>query len=256
MLSKKQIKFANSLKQKKERETLRLFVIEGSKMVKEALVSGLSIKHLYATSGFIEANKLDDSAFVQEVKIADLERISSLMTPNEAFAICEMPSYQLNTIELKNKLSLVLDDIKDPGNLGTIIRIADWFGIENIICSEQTVDVYNSKVVQSTMGSVCRIKVHYKDLTDFLSNNRKNERLPVFGALLEGENIYKKQLPSEGLIIIGNESKGISESIRTMIDHPILIPTFSHFKQGGEEAESLNAAIASAIICSEFRRDQ
>lgn len=254
MLSKNQIKFANSLKQKKEREALRLFVIEGSKMVKEALASSLKIKQLLATADFIHQNDLEHYPVIQEVTGAELERITSLVTPNEAFAICEMPSYQLVASELKNKLSLVLDDIKDPGNMGTIIRIADWYGIEHIICSEQTVDVYNSKVVQSTMGSVCRIKVHYTDLAVFLANNRQHEKIPVFGALLEGENIYKKKLPAGGLIMIGNESKGIREALIPMIDQKIHIPSFSHFKQSGEEAESLNAAIATAIICSEFRR--
>ena len=169
-------------------------------------------------------------------------------------AVCEIPKYELNLESLKGKLTLVLDDIKDPGNLGTIIRIADWFGIENIVCSPETVDVFNPKVVQATMGSISRIMVHYVPLMEFLEVQSLKFKVPVYGALLEGKNIYNEKLSTEGLIVIGNESKGISEKLLPFITEKISIPTFSHYKSNGGEAESLNAAIATSIICSEFRR--
>jgi TrmH family RNA methyltransferase len=192
-----------------------------------------------------------------EIKATELERISALSTANEVIAVCEIPGYDLNALNadsLKGKLTLVLDDIKDPGNLGTIIRIADWFGIENIVCSNETVDSFNPKVVQATMGSVSRIKVYYADLEEFLKVQSSKLKVPVYGALLEGKNIYNEKLSSEGFIVIGNESRGISESIQALITDKISIPSFSHYKSNGGEAESLNAAIATSIICSEFRR--
>jgi RNA methyltransferase, TrmH family len=169
-------------------------------------------------------------------------------------AICEIPEYILEVQLLKNKLTLVLDDIKDPGNLGTIIRIADWFGIENILCSNDTADTFNPKVVQATMGSIARVKVHYTALTDFFRIENGKLNIKSYGALLEGDNIYTKQLSSEGFIIIGNESKGISEDLLPYITDKVTIPAFSHYRSDTGEAESLNAAIATAIICSEFRR--
>lgn len=254
MLSKNQIKYVNSLKQKKFREEHNLFIAEGTKIVPELLVSGISVKQVYATSDFFRNNKIAATIERFEIKENELERISALMTPNEVLAVCETPHYQLEIDPLKDKLTLVLDEIKDPGNLGTIIRVADWFGIENIICSNDTVDAFNPKVVQATMGSISRIKVYYTDLVNFLMNQESTFKYQVFGALLEGESIYSKQLPSNGFIIIGNESKGISEKLLPYITGKISIPSFSHYKTVTGEAESLNAAIATSIICSEFRR--
>ena len=149
---------------------------------------------------------------------------------------------------------MVLDDIKDPGNLGTIIRIADWFGISSIICSTETVDAFNPKVVQATMGSISRIKLHYTNLTEFLKTQTSSIKMPIYGALLDGLSIYSEKLSPEGLIVIGNESKGISVGVQKFVTNNIRIPSFSHFKNNIGEAESLNAAIATSIICSEFRR--
>lgn len=250
MLSKSQISFINSLKQKKYREEHQLFIAEGAKIVPELLNSAIVVKQVYATSDFLRNNVIPATVERFEIKENELERISSLTKANEVLAVCETPTYELNPESLKGKLTLVLDDIKDPGNLGTIIRIADWFGIENIVCSSETVDAFNPKVVQATMGSIARIKVHYIDLTGFLQEQNQ----PIYGALLEGKNIYSEKLSSEGLIVIGNESRGISEEVQKLITDKISIPSFSHFKQGGGEAESLNAAIATSIICSEFRR--
>lgn len=254
MLSKSQISFINSLKQKKYREEHRLFIAEGAKIVPELLNSTVVVKQVYATSDFLRNNVIPATVERFEIKENELERISSLTKANEVLAVCETPNYVVDNESLKGKLTLVLDDIKDPGNLGTIIRIADWFGIENIVCSSETVDAFNPKVVQATMGSIARIKVHYIDLVEFLQQQITNNKQLVFGALLEGKNIYSEKLSPEGLIVIGNESRGISDEVQKLITDKISIPSFSHYKSGGGEAESLNAAIATSIICSEFRR--
>ena len=261
MLLKNQLKFVTSLKQKKNREAQQLFIAEGTKVVAELLNSSIIVKQLFATSQFLGDKKIDRTTECFEIKASELERISLLTTPNEVLAICEIPNYELVTDELENKLTLVLDDIKDPGNLGTIIRIADWFGIEHIICSTETVETYNPKVVQATMGSIARVKIHRMDLPEFfkvegLPAGQAGSKLKVdsFGAVLNGENIYSKTLPANGLVVIGNESRGISEELLPHIKNKIGIPSFSSYKPGGESAESLNAAIATAIICSEFRR--
>lgn len=255
MLSKNQIKFLNSLKQKKSREQLHLFVAEGNKIVTELVASNMKVKQVYGLEPALEKLNCSKELECIAVKQADLDRISSLTTPNEMLAVCEMPDHPLNISGLNNKLTLLLDTIQDPGNLGTIMRIADWFGMETIVCSPQTVDVYNPKVIQATMGSIARINIHYTDLIEFLKLNQQQSNLPVYGALLQGEDIYSKTLPSAGFILIGNESKGISNSILPYITHKICIPSFSRFKSTPAAVESLNAAIAAAIICSEFRRN-
>lgn len=254
MLSKNQISFVNSLKQKKFREEHLLFIAEGTKIVPELLASDIVVKQIYASSEFLKKTNIPAGVERFEIKLNELDRISSLSTPNEVLAVCEIPVRSFDGNTFKDKLTLVLDDIKDPGNLGTIIRIADWFGIENIICSNDTADSFNPKVIQATMGSIARINVHYTVLRDFFQKQTTNNKQPVFGALLQGENIYSKQLPTAGFIVIGNESRGISQEIQQLITDKINIPSFSHFKQNSGEAESLNAAIATAIICSEFRR--
>lgn len=254
MLSKNQIKFLNSLKQKKFREDEQLFIVEGIKIVAELLNSKINVTQLYATAAYLEREKIGGSVEIIEIKQSELERISALSTPNEVLAICEIPKVIFDLSQLENKLTLILDDIKDPGNLGTIIRIADWFGIENIVCSLETVNVYNPKVIQATMGSIARVNVHYIALNDLFNANKINLKYSVFGALLNGENIYSKPLPSKGFIIIGNESKGISNELAPFITDQLRIPSFSHINSGLAEVESLNAAIATAIICSEFRR--
>lgn len=254
MLSKNQISFINSLKQKKYREEHQLFIAEGAKIVPELLDSDIEVKQIYAISEFFRNNKIASDIERFEIKENELERISALTKANEVLAVCRIPDYMLETDSLKEKLTLVLDDIKDPGNLGTIIRIADWFGIENIICSSETADAFNPKVVQATMGSIARIKIHYTNLPEFLKVQSSRFKVPVYGALLEGKNIYNEKLSAHGLIVIGNESRGISEEVQKLITDKISIPSFSHFKSAAGEAESLNAAIAAAIICSEFRR--
>lgn len=188
--------------------------------------------------------KLSQKINLCEISVTELEKISSLKTPQDVIAQIRLPAWPVpDHHELKGKFSLVLDGIQDPGNMGTIIRIADWFGIGNIICSEDTVDSYNPKVVQACMGSLARVKVHYVNLVDFLAN----VPLPVFGALLHGSNIYRTDLGNEGLIIMGNEGNGIRSEVQKMITKAITIPRVG-------KAESLNVAIATAIFCSEISR--
>ncbi len=254
MLSKNQIKFVSSLQQKKFRIEYNLFIAEGNKIVKELLNSSLVVKQLYATSEFLVNERIESSIETFEINEKELARISALTNVNQVLAVCEIPNYIFDIEALQNKLTLVLDEIKDPGNLGTIIRIADWFGIENIICSTHTADIYNPKVVQSSMGSISRIKCHYLDLMTFFKETKLKPQQPIYGALLKGENIYTKSLTKNGFIVIGNESKGISESITEYVTDKISIPSFSYYKSNEGEAESLNAAIATSIICSEFRR--
>lgn len=235
-----------------------MFIAEGAKIVPELLNSEIEVQQVFATKEFFEKNHIEKRIDCIEVKYNELERLSAQTTPADVLAVCKIPDYSFHKKELKGKLTLVLDDIKDPGNMGTIIRIADWFGIDSILCSTESTDVYNPKVVQATMGSISRIKLHYLGLGDFFRNLHDGtpsfKQFPVYGALLEGENIYKKQLSQEGIIVIGNESRGISENIKEFINHKVTIPSFACYKAGKGEAESLNAAIAAAVICSEFRR--
>ena len=252
MLSKNQAKFISSLKQKKNREEHGLFVAEGAKIVNEILNSGIVVREIYSSTNF-QLSILNPDLTVIRIKQTELKKISSLTTPNEVLAVCEIPKTDFNIFSVGMKLSLVMDTVQDPGNFGTIIRIADWFGIENIICSEETVEVYNPKVIQATMGSITRVKVHYTNLFDFLKQYREEfPDLKIYGALLDGENIYEKKLSKEGLIVIGNESKGISDELLSNITDKIKIPSYS---VNADSAESLNAAIATAVICAEFRRN-
>jgi TrmH family RNA methyltransferase len=258
MLAKNEAKFINSLKQKKNRDAEGLFVAEGVKIVNDLLHSGIKVKQIYSSRNF-QLSIFNYHIDVIRIKENELERISSLTTPNEVLAVCEIPNYKLDIGLLSNKLSLVLDTIQDPGNLGTIIRIADWFGIENIICSNETVEVYNPKVIQATMGSISRVKVHYAALSKFFEEMKtKAPDLPVYGALLDGDNLYKAELAAKGIILIGNESKGISPELIPCITSKIRIPSFATqaagFQAPPSAAESLNAAIATSIICAEFRR--
>ncbi len=220
--------------------------MEGHKSIAEFINSAYAIEAVYYTNGFDpKVLKLSQKINLCEISVTELEKISSLKTPQEVLAqlkIPEWPALQYNG--LKGKFSLVLDGVQDPGNLGTIIRIADWFGIENIICSDDTVDVYNPKVVQACMGSLARVKVHYAMLTDFLTEIK----LPVFGALLDGGNIYDTHFGAEGLVIMGNEGNGIRPEIQKLVNTAVTIPRIG-------KAESLNVAIATALFCSEMTRN-
>jgi TrmH family RNA methyltransferase len=240
MISINQKKFVNSLWQKKYRTERGLFIIEGIKMVEELIQSDYEVSEIYATSIWIENNP---SVECSEISEKELKSISSLKTPNEVLAVVKQKEPQLT--DVSNQLSIALDKIQDPGNFGTIIRTADWFGINNIICSEESVDVYNPKVLQATMGSFFRMNIIYTDLSKFFT---KNSELNVYGALLDGENVYQKELKSKGsVLLMGNESRGISEELKAFVTEKVLIPNFG-------KAESLNVATATAILCSEFVR--
>ena len=249
-LSTNKIKFIKSLEQKKVRNELGLFIAEGEKIVGETLKSNARINSLFATAEWLNENELNlknKKIEITEVSEKEFERISLLSTPNKVLAIVEKINFSFNKEEIISNLSLALDEIKDPGNLGTIIRIADWFGIENIICSDNTVELYNPKVIQATMGSFLRVKIHYLNLNNFISEAKN--KIPIYATTLDGENIYEQKLSDKGIILIGNESKGISEELIKQATHKISIPNFSRNKSS---AESLNASVATAVICSEF----
>jgi RNA methyltransferase, TrmH family len=253
MLSKNKIKWIHSLEIKKYRETEKLFVAEGQKIVDELLVSSFSTVALYATDRWFKQNIHQKKHFPIETEVvteSELQKISFLKTPQEVMAVVRIPEYEFESNPFKNKLSIILDTIQDPGNLGTIIRLADWFGIGNIICSLDTADVFNPKVVQSTMGAIFRVKIYYRPLEQILPE-LKNMGLPIYGAALDGENIYDTPLSENGIIIMGNESKGLKESFQPFLHKKLFIP---NFPIGQKNTESLNVGIATAIICAEFRR--
>jgi TrmH family RNA methyltransferase len=245
MLSKSQISLLKSLQHKKERIQQGVFLVEGYKSVIEFINSSYQIETIYHTGSLDpKVLKLSQKMNLCEISVTDMEKISSLKTPQQITALVKIPEWPaLINVKLKQKFSLVLDGIQDPGNMGTIIRTADWFGIENIICSEDTVDVYNPKVVQASMGSLSRINVYYANIPEVLPQLK----LPVFGAMLNGENIYETNFGAEGLIVMGNEGNGLRPEVERLINKAVTIP-----RKGG--AESLNVGIATALFCSEISR--
>lgn len=252
MLSKSAIKLITSLHHKKFRKKEGLFIAEGEKVCRELIHSGWTIEAVFLTKAFREEKFIRwvKKVNAEVISEKDFEKISALTTSPEILVVAKIPERRLDVKSLDGKLTLVLDQIKDPGNLGTIIRIADWFGIENIICSEDCADVFNPKTVQATMGSLFRIKIFYEELETLLKSARE-KNVDVYGTMLDADNIYKSTLSGEGMIVIGSESHGISENLLPFINHRISIPSFSATEY---KAESLNAAMATAIVCSEFRR--
>jgi TrmH family RNA methyltransferase len=240
MVSKNQIKLITGLQQKKYRKQHNLFFAEGIKVVQELLNSNFELHQLFTTENIFTG--LDKSR-VEVVTEAELKKISALTTPQTCLALFTIPDERPVP---DNGLIVALDDVRDPGNLGTIIRLCDWFGIGHVVCSDQCVDVYNPKVVQATMGSLTRVNVVYTNLTDYL----KKTSLPVFGTFMDGATIYSKELPQDGIIVMGNEANGISAEAEALCSDRIAIPRFGDLKQ----TESLNVATATAIILSEFRR--
>lgn len=226
-----------------------IFVAEGEKIVKELIKSDLKINKIIATEQWYATNyqkieNYDNICYIINRK--DLDRISSLTTPQEVLAIVEKPTYSYDLKLLKNELVIALDSIQDPGNMGTIIRLADWFGINNILCSVNTVDVFNPKVIQSTMGSFVRVKVHYCDLMNVIEESIRIG-IPVWGTFLHGKSIYEINFPNNGILVMGNEANGISKEIENIIQQKITIP---HYQQNENKPESLNVAVATAIIIS------
>ncbi|WP_299579164.1 RNA methyltransferase [uncultured Sunxiuqinia sp.] len=252
MLSKNKIKFIQSLNRKKTREKEGVFLVEGNKLVLEAIASPFRVRLLIGTAEFFESHQLSSNVADELIECTsdEIRRASLQQAPQQAIAVVEMPSFQLKLNQLNKEFSLALDFIQDPGNLGTIIRIADWFGIRNLICSTNTADCFNPKVIQSSMGAIFRVQVHYLDLEKLL-NEAKQSQLPVYGTFLEGENIYTSKLTSHGILILGNEGNGISPEVEKLVQQKLHIPSFA---LGTEGSESLNVASAASICCSEFKR--
>lgn len=265
MLSKNELKRLSKYKQDKYRKADGVFIVEGVKLCEELLKSDFEILTICAVKSWIEENSCDIQAKLRrqnkgkepslveagvlfEVSQSELERLSLLTTPNKAW--CLVARGQVSKPFGNKGLTLLLDGIKDPGNLGTIVRLADWFAIDRVICSEESVDIFNPKTVQSTMGSIFRVKVHYCKLTDYLQSLPKS--LPVYASLVaDGSSVYSESLPEDAVLIIGSESHGISPEVRRLVNHNLNIP---HFKPD-KGAESLNAATACAILVSEFKRN-
>ncbi|MDO5760139.1 MAG: RNA methyltransferase [Bacteroidota bacterium] len=252
MISKTLLKKIASYKQKKYRDLDKVFVVEGEKMVKEAILSSFEIVCICAIKDWIENNKdLLEQIEYYEVSYSELERISNLTTPNSVLAILSQKEMRMPDIKnISNNLSLMLDNVSNPGNFGTIVRLCSWFGIKNIICSETTTDCYNPKVVQASMGAIFHTDIHYCNILDLLDSLPKD--LPIYATVLrEGKNIYMENLAQKGIIVLGNESFGVSKEVLQRVTHKITIPSFAENKQ----VESLNVSMATAIILSEFRRE-
>ena len=238
MISRNELKYVRQLEQKKWRRREEVFVAEGPKVVGELLRTGFVARAIYATDAWHT-----EGVACRRVSDEELRRLSFLQHPQQVLAVFEMQEGTAPTGG-SDKLVLALDGVQDPGNLGTIIRVADWFGIGTIVCSEDTADAWSPKVVQATMGSIARVNIIYTDLETYIERAGG----PVYGTLLDGDNIYEQKLTAGGIIVMGNEGNGISENIQRLVTHKLLIPAFR------EGAESLNVAIATAITCSEFRR--
>lgn len=249
MLSKALQKRISSLENKKQRKECGLFVAEGGKTVLDLIAAGLRVERLIATTEWLQQHDISPDTEVVEVSHEEMKRISFQQAPQGVMGLFHQPQHNIDPTAPERELCLALDNVQDPGNLGTIVRIADWFGIENIYCSIGTTDIYNPKTVQATMGAIGRVKVHYVDLPSFLADIK--EKAPLYGTFLDGEDIYRKSLMNNGLIIMGNEGNGISKECGTYITERLFIP---NYPVGRETSESLNVSIATAIICSEFRR--
>lgn len=252
MPGKNTIKKIRSLHQKKYRQKLSMFIAEGEKTVLELLQSAkFDLETLFISENCKENSKIEKIKQYQHepVVLKEISQMSAFKTPANILAIFKIHEKQLDNEKLDD-IFIVLEDINDPGNLGTIIRIADWFGIKNVICSKNTVDIYNPKAIQATMGSIARVNVFYKELSPFFKG--LNKGVPVYGAFTNGDNIYQANLENNGAILIGNESYGISEELTSFVSKKLSIPSFPAGDNSG--AESLNASIATAIVCAEFRR--
>ena len=254
MVSKNTIKLIKSLGLKKNRLKENLFLVEGDKNVSEVLASKINIWKLLATDTFLANNNLliKNANQVFVVTQQDIKQSSLLKNPQNSIALCTLPESKNLPEKIDTDLCIYLDDIQDPGNLGTIIRICDWFGIKHLFCSPQTADIFNPKVIQASMGSFCRVEVSYS-LFKPIAQLATKSGLQIVGAFLYGENIYKQNLPLKALLVMGNEGNGISSEIENIIEQKIKIPEFN---SNPSSAESLNVSVATAIICSEFKRQK
>lgn len=248
MLSKNKIKYIHSLELKKNRKEERAFVAEGHKLVGD-LLGHFPCRMLVAVPAWLEKHPYAQATEIIEVTPEELTKASLQKTPQEVLAVFEQPQYDIRAEEAEQSLCIALDDIQDPGNLGTIIRVADWFGIEHIFCSQGTVDVFNPKTIQATMGALARVKLHYCNLKTLIES--LGENTPIYGTFLDGNNIYSETLSENGLIVMGNEGKGVSEEIARLVNKRLYIPNYPPQRA---TSESLNVAMATGIVCAEFRR--
>lgn len=247
MLSKNKIKYIRSLEQKKYRKEEKAFLAEGHKLVGD-LSGHFECRLVAATSTWLESHPDIKADEIVKVSEEELKKASLLKTPQDVLAVFRIPETDPGTRDIAGSLCLALDDVQDPGNLGTILRTADWFGIRHVFCSIRTADAYNPKTVQATMGALARVRIHYCDLKDLIGTLPD---MPVYGTFLDGKNIYGQELTPHGLIVMGNEGKGISQEMEKLVNRRLLIP---NYPQGEETSESLNVATATAIVCAEFRR--
>ena len=249
MISKSLLKQIKSLEQRKFRKETGLFVAEGGKTVQDLIDLGIEATSIIATEEWLKSHKLNTSTTITIASEEEMKKASFLRTPQGVLAVFRQQQHDTDLTAPEHELCLALDNVQDPGNMGTIIRIADWFGIKNIYCSNGTVDIYNPKTVQATMGAIGRVKVHYTDLPSMIAS--LNGKAPVYGTFLDGESIYSHPLSENGLIIMGNEGNGIGKECEKQINERLLIP---NYPAGCKTSESLNVSVATAIVCSEFRR--
>ncbi|MFG6340628.1 MAG: RNA methyltransferase [Alistipes sp.] len=243
-MTKAEIQLVRALADKRCRTEHGLFVAEGEKLIGELRASQLRVRKIFALEGVFNGPE------VETVAPRDMERLSLLKTAGNSLALVEIPHYSLETRHLADRLTLALDDVQNPGNLGTIIRLADWFGIGNIVCSPSTADCFNPKVVQATMGAILRVRVHYTPLAPLL-HEAATHGIPVYGTFLEGTNIYRTELTPTGIVVMGNEGRGVTPEVAATVTHKLLIPPYPADRR---TTESLNVAMATGIVCSEFRR--
>lgn len=240
MLSKNQVKLIHGLKKKKIRQSEQLFIAEGIKVVEELLRSRIKVRKLYFTDAYSNPFNISDCQIITE---KELQLISDFSSPNQILGVFEIPAFRE---PVHKGFTVLLDEINDPGNLGTIIRLCDWFGVDQLVCSKNTADCYNQKVVQASMGSLARVNVTYTDAVSYL----KNEKRPVYGTFLNGASVYDTKLEEDAVLIFGNEANGISKAVEAYVTQKLTIPQFGE----SQLTESLNVAMATAIFLSEFRR--
>lgn len=243
-MTKAEIQLVRALADKRGRTAHGLFVAEGEKLIGELRTSRLRVRKIFALEGLFEGPE------VEPVTPRDMERLSLLKTPGNSLALVEIPRCDLDTDRLGERLTLALDEVQNPGNLGTIVRLADWFGIGDIVCSENSADCFNPKVVQATMGAILRVRVHYADLTGVL-HEAAARGVPVYGTFLDGENLYDAPLTPGGIVVMGNEGRGVTPAVAAQVTRKLFIPPYPADRRG---SESLNVAMAAGIVCAEFRR--
>lgn len=244
-MTKAEIQQLRALKDKRTRDLERVFIAEGDKLVDEILDSQFVVRRVYTT------DEQRRGANVEHITKQEMERISQLTTPTSTLAVVEQPRNHFAIEQLRDKLTLALDGVQNPGNMGTIVRLADWFGVEDIICSKECADCYNPKVVQATMGAILRVRIHYVDDLAKMLHEANEMGMSIYGTLLDGSNIYNESLTQRGIIVMGNEGRGVSEECRKALTHKLLIPPYP---ADSPTSESLNVAMATGIILSEFRR--